>query len=254
MTILFLRLPQFCYFGIVLLAYRYFFFLHHAASCRSIYSIMAHRYPLRSAGVPAPAPAVPPPRPRQTQTNRQRHFCTVANRISKRWPITRNKKRCRGLERVAGTHTCYQLSTMQILLHLPKFMNWLNEHQKANAHGLIDWPCDPNHLDMQPPNPANAIVPATAIGCVSCLMKDLVSDYWGQVDLAADGTPNPFDAGQQPMMPIHRLAKRWYAPHVAATASALNRQLAIDRRDALQYADDFLKMVLGHMEETIPRT
>jgi hypothetical protein len=62
----------------------------------------------------------------------------VANGISKKSKISRQNKRHRGF--VNDGNNYYRHGALQPLLHLPRFVNWILQH---NKHGQ-NWPCHAN--------------------------------------------------------------------------------------------------------------
>ncbi|KAF2262905.1 cysteine proteinase [Lojkania enalia] len=105
--------------------------------------------------------------PVRSRTPAQQAKDTHVARIAKKWPIphTRGTSASRGLERRGNT--CYRLSTLQVLMHLPKFLNWILSHNVADATGNTVNGCSPATF-------------ATGFGCAACHIKALVQSYWGE--------------------------------------------------------------------------
>jgi len=150
-------------------------------------------------GIPIPAAVVPAapaaPHPRQVVKN------TVARRIWNEWLITRQNRRSRGLGR--NGNTCFRLSGLQALLHLPKFLQWIISHNSTQGNTTV-FPC----------RPVDAIQAQLAQGltlgksdtskkkkdeeqsedledCPACAVKALAQFYWGNQNLNAAGYPKP---------------------------------------------------------------
>jgi len=117
----------------------------------------------------------------------------VASRIKKKWPITRNSKRTRGLERHGMS--CFRLSGIQGLLHLPKFLNWILSHNTSitNKNGTtsIHFPCRPlEKLGQAIADKARytGASPVRLKDCPACVVKRFAEMYWGQTDLLPEKT------------------------------------------------------------------
>lgn len=126
----------------------------------------------------------------------------ISKRIPVKWPITRRNKISRGLGR--KRNECYRLSSLQTLLHLPKFMSWVLSHPDCNLK---------------------------TSDCFICHLKTLIKAYWGRQNLDAQGVPLPFDVEDPVIAPIHRTARRWF-------------QDAYREADAQQDAEDYVKRVI----------
>lgn len=68
----------------------------------------------------------------------------AAKQIPNTWPIPRNRsKKSRGLRR--NGNTCFRLSGLQALLHLPRFLQWIISHNSMR-NGTRIFPCRPAHV------------------------------------------------------------------------------------------------------------
>jgi hypothetical protein len=141
------------------------------------------------------------------QGAQQRDRSAIASGISKacRWKIARKNRRARGLTRVGNT--CYRNSVLQSLLHLPKFLNWIMQHNESRQN----WPCrleDPN-LSL----PSKKLLEALgteAMGCVPCLLKRLITGYWGNILLDQTGAPLALPFNHACWSHLHQLTRRWF--------------------------------------------
>ncbi|KAF1997196.1 cysteine proteinase [Amniculicola lignicola CBS 123094] len=125
---------------------------------------------------------IPPlyPRPaRRTLTALQRTRNINSGKVSKTWPITRRNKQSRGIFR--DGNTCYRLSVLQSLLHTPKFLNLMLEHNQIAADEVITNACTPQSVHEQ-----NA-----RVQCIACSMKGIIRGYWGRINLDGNGAPRP---------------------------------------------------------------
>lgn len=154
------------------------------------------RYNLRGHAVPAPIV--------YHQTAEQIASDRIASRIKKDWPITRNSKRTRGLERQGMS--CFRLSGMQGLLHLPKFLNWILSHNSSitDRDGTrIQFPCRPLKEVGQAIADSARYAGASPIklkDCPACVVKRFVEEYWGQTDLYSEKKRAP---GLSALRPEH---------------------------------------------------
>jgi|SRR5690242_6664084 len=189
-------------------------------------------------------------RPRQNQAQRDNR--RLVNGISKGWKITRTDRRPRGLENTGNN--CYRHGALQPLLHLPRFVNWIRQHnEKGKA-----WPCNKDysrqfHDTKGDPVRANAV--ANLIGdCVPCMLKALAIAYWSGDDTVIRHI-NPA------IEPIHRYAGLHFCrdpPNIddlrrASRHASMSgaEQVAYDQgrrrvnMTAQQDADDFLMSILS---------
>lgn len=165
---------------------------------------------------------VPRPLPREDLLQCRRR--NVANRISKTWKINRQSKRPRGFQNRAVD--CYRIGALQPLLHLPRFVNWILQHNERRQN----WPCGPNDENRVPEDdPITQEILAERAetlgaeedgqplftGCVPCLLKLLILEYWGNTSIGpGDGNPPfqplyfPFD--HPATLRLHMLADRWF--------------------------------------------
>ena len=130
----------------------------------------ARMFGLRSGNRTAAAPTLP--RPVHSRTPAQVQKDNDAFRISKRWPISRRSKLSRGIHR--NGNECYILSSIQGLLHLPQFMNWIFSHCTINSNGSVQNPCA---YDATLPRGYDATSPNWYRRYVVCAVKNLVTTY-----------------------------------------------------------------------------
>ncbi|KAF2118720.1 hypothetical protein BDV96DRAFT_642896 [Lophiotrema nucula] len=117
-----------------------------------------------------------------------------SNRISKDYPSFRQSQWSRGL-RNSGNQ-CYRLAPLQALLHLPKFVNLINEHNIIEGTGR-------NQRNKNPHRPSKQRTDLTKIAgpmdfkhsetmkgkettrkghCPACMLKSVLYSYWGGSD------------------------------------------------------------------------
>ncbi|RYN37777.1 hypothetical protein AA0112_g4292 [Alternaria arborescens] len=219
------------------------------------------------------------PRQGPDQARRRR----VANAISRKWKIERQSKRPRGLVNMGNN--CYRHGALQPLLHLPRFVNWIKKHNRGNH-----WPChanDPNRV--LPSDPLTLQLLEDEIGklkkkkgrkkddeedleyrgCTPCLLKRLMIDYWGDIDIGGQPTfvPNPFPHQHKAMFPLHTLAERWYCVDppghddtvellaTKAEQEIVTRVARLSYMTAQQDSDEFLLMIFDGIQNSYdPRT
>lgn len=189
---------------------------------------------------------------------------TIANGIRKKGHIRRKDSRPRGLGN--NGNLCYRLSVLQALLHLPRFCNWIVQHNEPGQ----TWPCDPEDRNLTlPPKVEQALLGSTRsrtnrdpsqrspehrehtrfTGCVPCLLKTLVRQYWGDVEsgpgvrFPARSTPfepKSFGATHPAISQLHDLAVRWFCSspegHFDIMANVKNRNKSQDHKDAMDCA------------------
>ncbi|KAF2728695.1 cysteine proteinase [Polyplosphaeria fusca] len=123
------------------------------------------------------------PTTRGTRTALQRRRIADASRISKRWPISRRAFFSRGIENAGNT--CYRNSTIQQLLHLPKFLNLLLSHNTPTGkEGCVrnphwTWPAKSTTKKQSDPSNYQDQLFYQDEYCPACMLKDIVLDYWG---------------------------------------------------------------------------
>jgi hypothetical protein len=120
-----------------------------------------------------------------------------AQRISSHWRITRDNKASRGFENTG--FACYQIAALEALMHMPKFLNWIRDHNRTDTNGNVQNPCWTH--------PENE----TGI-CAACAVKDLTNDYWGNHRLHPCGLPRHIRADHAAFGLIDMLAQIWIAP------------------------------------------
>ncbi|CBX96883.1 hypothetical protein LEMA_P100140.1 [Plenodomus lingam JN3] len=161
------------------------------------------RYNLRGTAIHAPAATTP------NQTARQCASDRIAKRgLKKSWPITRRSRATRGLSRVGNT--CFMLSGLQALLHLPKFLNWILSHNTAR------FPCRPLWEVGKALAAKFMRWEAEALNvhaCPACVVKRFVEEYWGPAlcQQVAPYAPLAFAHGHPVMREIRALDRSLYA-------------------------------------------
>ncbi|CAO2648436.1 Nn.00g077030.m01.CDS01 [Neocucurbitaria sp. VM-36] len=160
--------------------------------------------------------------PREDPLQRTRR--NVASRISKAWRNDRKNRRPRGLANRGND--CYRIGALQPLLHLPRFVNWILQHNEQGQN----WPCGTNDRNLSlPTDPLTRRILLGLIkkqtgkdkdqslytGCVPCLLKLLIIDYWGNVLIGPQNGNPPFAPLHLPtdhpaIIRLHRLIDRWF--------------------------------------------
>jgi uncharacterized UBP type Zn finger protein len=204
---------------------------------------------------------------RARQSAAQRERIAVAKRISKLWTarITRQSRLPRGLRN--GGNTCYRNSVLQTLLHLPKFVNWIMQH---NEHGQ-KWPCRPTDPNQSLPprwvgEPAIKAMGLEATGCVPCLFKRLVVCYWGNDHIKNNGELDALCVKNMCWYRLHRLAERWFyrdPPDIdeilnseenrfktEAQKTVIKQRLRAGHMHGQQDADEYMRFILDGIENT----
>jgi hypothetical protein len=156
---------------------------------------------------------------RETPDQRARRL--RAARLNATWPNTRPSPRPRGLGN-AGNY-CYRNSALQMLVHLPKFVNWVMEHNEDGQN----WPCNPNDPNMRYPPLREKDKVLTQLmdkdlilGCFLCRLKRFFRDYWNAGALnPRNNRPAPFGADRTSVAPLHRLGEKWKCERVWPRAS-----------------------------------
>ena len=95
--------------------------------------------------------------------------------ISNRWEGIPRTRRSRGLVNPDGTQ-CYRNSVLQALLHIPKFLNWLEgQHTNANCR-LCYWV---NFLSFRIWRLTDFIgIVNLRTNCIACMFRNLAFQYW----------------------------------------------------------------------------
>jgi hypothetical protein len=198
-----------------------------------------------------------PPR----QSIAQRNRIATANRISKAY------NRPRGLSNRGAD--CYRNATLQILLHLPRFVNWILEHRERGAH----WDCRLDDLYMDQPRVDRVSIQMEphGTGCVPCILKNLVQQYWGPYRMKKNGNGEPrgFERNDPALVGLHNLADRWYSADPIGWPEELARierskkkkmtqlekdeetRTARNRNSAAQHdAEEFMRLILNGVENS----
>jgi hypothetical protein len=153
------------------------------------------------------APAVIAP----TQSATQRAKDAAAKRVRKNWPITRVNRRSRGLQRKFH-NTCFLLSALQALLHLPKFLHWITSHNSTRRDGTINFPCRGLNDIVQDLTPDDEWAESLKLRrCPACVVKQFAEAYWGNVDVAANGAPLAWAHAYPEMTALRDLDSQLYS-------------------------------------------
>lgn len=146
------------------------------------------RYDMR--GNPPGAPII------LQQTAQQRAKDADAALISRSWPIKRANKMSRGLANRAND--CFRNSALQMLMHAPKFLNWILSHNVTSPNGTRRFACQKLSATeealvasclMENIIPEPGTTPLRA--CPACAMKRLAEVYWDNMNTGSDGKPSP---------------------------------------------------------------
>ncbi|KAH7117771.1 hypothetical protein B0J11DRAFT_91271 [Dendryphion nanum] len=126
---------------------------------------------------PPPNSSLMGPQPQPRVGREQVDKNKAARSVRSAWPITRTQRggitktiqnRSRGFDN--GGNWCYRNATLQILLHIPKFMNIVIDHNAPGPNGVINNVCP---LAQQ------------ARHCYTCRLKALIQEYWGPNNINA---------------------------------------------------------------------
>ncbi|KAH3955507.1 hypothetical protein HBH53_001390 [Parastagonospora nodorum] len=204
-----------------------------------------------------------PPRQSQIQQNR----IATANRISKayKWDVNRQNPRPRGLSNLGND--CYRNATLQTLFHLPRFVNWIQEHREGGAH----WDCKPDDPNMDQPRADRVSIQMErhGTGCVPCILKTLFQQYWGpyRMNQNGNGEPRIFERDDPALVGLHNLADRWFSRDPEQWSEKLEkargRKLlsqsekdkatadARNRNSGAQHdAEEFMRLIMGGVESS----
>ncbi|KAF2826421.1 cysteine proteinase [Ophiobolus disseminans] len=206
----------------------------------------------------------------RTQSAAQRSRSAVASKITKActWRIGRTSYRPRGLAN--GGASCYRNAALQNLLHLPKFVYWIMQHNEPRRN----WPCAtaPTDPNQAPPlkwadEPAIEKLGADGVGCVPCLLKGFIVDYWGPTLInATNDHPTRFLFDHPCWLHLHTLSDRWFYRDPLDLEETLNKKENINKTEeekevvvleereknmSRQHdADEFMRYVLDGIEYT----
>lgn len=159
------------------------------------------------------------------QSATQRDKKTIAGRISK--DVSRFRRRNphtfpRGLENTGAL--CYRNAALQPLLHVPHFVNFILKHNQGRH-----WPCNSNDRNGKlPPDCERKYgtiltdMGDRAMGCVPCLLKDLIRGYWYMRTPGerydAQGRPPRINPDDEAISRSHDLADVWYCKEAGTYA------------------------------------
>ncbi|KAF2280431.1 cysteine proteinase [Westerdykella ornata] len=134
--------------------------------------------PRRRSRRQAGLPPIPTRHPYQVTKDQQ------TSKISSAWPNARSRRRTRASRGIyLSNNRCYQTTTLQTLVHVPKFMNWLKMHNTSKKTA-----CSPGGVYIQ--RPMNQGGDAQHFNlCPACAMKDFIAYYWSDQDLDGSGDP-----------------------------------------------------------------
>ncbi|PSN67843.1 cysteine proteinase [Corynespora cassiicola Philippines] len=191
---------------------------------------------------------------RSNKGDRQKGHDSRSGHIRNEWPIKRGNVRPRGLEN--GGNYCFRNAALQALLHLPKFINFVLTHNEVDARGIVSWPCNSNDPNLDTSQSGeDELSNEDQLVCVACAMKHLIQEYWGDERVNknkpyGDGKPGHLPNGEGSLLPIHRLAQRWYTPRPNPDLTDDER---IKERDNRQDSEDFLRRILDGIDSSINR-
>ena len=150
---------------------------------------------------------------RETPDQRARRL--RATRLNGTWPNTRSSPRPRGLRRSGAA--CYRISALQMLTHLPKFVNWIMEHNEDGQ----DWPCNPTDPNLRLPHLREKDKVLTQLmdrgmilGCVLCRLKESFRDYWGDASTVHGNLPTSFSGDRASIARLDRMSEKWKCERV----------------------------------------
>lgn len=210
--------------------------------------------------------------PRAT-TSLQRERRRIALGLKNDWPITRQSRRPRGL--LNPLSNCYPHAALQNLLHLPRFLNWINKHNEPGAN----WPCrvaDPNCIlsARELSDPLIKEMGSEAMGCVPCLLKILIKAYWGVMhrydrESGQLKLVSAIELDHPAICRLHRLTERWFCTEPEGTSNNWAKRLKKHPEDgdaekqvyfrdarkqnmkAMQDFDEFIGKIFAGIETSI---
>jgi hypothetical protein len=177
-------------------------------------------------------------------TATQRAKNAAARRVHKTWPITRENRRSRGLRRIGNT--CFRLSGLQALLHLPKFLNWILSHNSTQPDGTITFPCrNLNETGMALVARLNGgsrnLV--TLPRCPACVVKQFIQAYWGPDNVdPRTGAPQPWAHGHAEMVSMRDLDTRIRSATFGAASGT--------QEDPVEFQERLLEACLASTDHT----
>lgn len=184
----------------------------------------------------------------KSQTLSQPERRSIAQSLPKDWPISRENRRPRGLDNTLKNN-CYRHAALQNLLHLPRFLNWIRKHNEPGSH----WPClptDPNRSlnQKEKKDPILVEMGREALGCVPCLLKKLVIEYWGNklINDDADKAPRPFKWNNPAIRLLHRFTERKFCFEPYGTS---DNCVGMDEAEAQVYSQDARKQNMVAQQE-----
>jgi ubiquitin C-terminal hydrolase len=177
--------------------------------------------------------------------------------LQKTFPIrrTNGNYQSRGLYREEFGVECYRLSALQCLLHLPRALRWILQHNEPRYDNLgtflgADYPCaaNPRHVATGVP------VFNQMQHCMACAVKDVITRYWGNMHLQADGSPRPLRSDNTDIAWFHEIvdAEPRFGP-VPITDDAGNQPVDEDGKDLTQNqqcdAEEFITWLLAEIRD-----
>jgi hypothetical protein len=166
----------------------------------------------------------------------------------------------------------YMNSVLQNLAHLPKFCNWIVQHNDPTLGA--DWPCRPQDPNRRLPSNQEKDPAILAMGpginqCVACLMKAFIIEYWSNTNVN-------LPSSHPTVAPLQAMAIRWFCQVPNAQpksipqqpgetdAAYITRKLVnetvsqrtdrVTKARGYQDSDEFLIRLLGAIQESIATT
>jgi hypothetical protein len=176
------------------------------------------------------------------QTITQQRKNRVSKHVDKNWRITRANTRSRGLGREG--QTCYLLSGIQALLHLPRFFSWISSHNSAQAGGPALFPCRSTDEIEE------ALIAKLGDGstdldldrCPACVIKRFVQSYWSDVHPSAGAFPVSWRSSHEQLKALRRLDRRLFPLTPGADAA--------EEQDPVETQDRLLEACLASTDHT----
>lgn len=166
------------------------------------------------------------------QTAAQQRKNRVAKAIDKSWRITRTNTSSRGLGRQGNT--CYVLSGIQALLHLPRFVNWISSHNSTQPDETVMFPCRTPGQTEQELMSKLSLPGSTKLrltNCPACIIKQLVQAYWDDVNTTNTDPPVAWQANHTQLRALRRLDRRLFP--LTNGAGAMAQQDPAESQDRL---------------------
>lgn len=142
----------------------------------------------------------------------RRSLRRIATRLNGVWPNAHphRTRQPRGLENVQVS--CYRNAVLQMLAHLPKFVNWILQHNEPGQ----DWPCNKadrnRRLPLGQENDGALLKIAKQeflVGCVSCRLKAFFRLYWGHTTSDPTRAQLRLRESEEAVLALHKISERW---------------------------------------------